>query len=81
MGILANYVKEYFAASTAEQLRIDWEELKKFKAQGPDMLDVLCHYNRDCYVATPIASDDSTVSMPELSVSYQDSNAELYMAA
>ncbi len=81
MGILANYVKEYLASSTGEQLRLDWEELKKFNAQGPDMLDVLCNYGRGSYIVTPLICDEPTVSLPEFSASFQDSDAELYMAA
>ena len=50
MGILANYVKEYFASSTVEQLRVDWAELKEFNAQRPDMLDVLSNYGKGPYV-------------------------------
>lgn len=81
MGILANYVKEYFASSTVEQLRVDWAELKEFNAQGSDMLDVLSNYGKGSYVVTPLVCDEPAVSLPEFSVSFQDSDAELYMAA
>lgn len=41
MGRLAEFAKEYFGNSTEEQLTRDWNELKAYNTQGPDILEVI----------------------------------------
>lgn len=47
MGKLTDFVKEYFATTPSEQLRQDWEELKAYNSQGPDILDVIGNYQTE----------------------------------
>lgn len=78
MGKLAELSLQYFSNTPAEQLREDWENLKKFNDHGPDMLAVLNNYGRGCgldfnysYFPEEIVL---TVSPEEFSTEYSDSN-------
>ena len=44
MGKLAASVINYLKTSSSEQLRKDWEDLKKYNENGPNILDVINNY-------------------------------------
>ena len=46
MGKLAKISLKYLTETPSEQLAKDWEELKKYNEQGPDILDVINNYGR-----------------------------------
>lgn len=61
MGILANMVIGYLTDTPSEQLSKDWEELKPYNAQGPDILDVISNYERETgsiLIESPLSPSD-----------------------
>lgn len=46
MGKLTEFIKDYFETTPEDKIRKDWEELKSYNEQGPDILDVINHYDR-----------------------------------
>ena len=75
MGVLTEFVKNYFATTPEEQLRQDWEELKSYNAQGPDILDVIDNYGQH--------QPDFLVTKLDISENYINNrdDMELYQAA
>lgn len=59
MGKLADKVLEYLNTTPSDQLHQDWEELKYYNTQGPNILDVISNYGRNTYTISipPMPSD------------------------
>lgn len=43
MGKLLDDVKKYLSESSSEQLKKDWEELKKYNDEGPNIEDIILY--------------------------------------
>lgn len=79
MGKLAELSLQYFRNTPSEQLKADWEELRKYNDAGPDMLAVLSNYGElwDTEVYYSSLSNNysiASVSVESLSGEYEDDN-------
>ncbi len=84
MGTLADKVLEYLESTPSEQLRRDWDELKQWNTQGPNILDVISNYGQGTIVLqTPLLSDAEKVQevKDDFPNSYNSSSKSLCMAA
>lgn len=62
MGKLADMVLGYLQNTPSEQLRKDWEELKHYNTQGPNIMDVISNYGRGTIVLkTPLLALEERV--------------------
>lgn len=75
MGKLTEYIKNYFETTPEDQLRQDWEELKVYNNQGPNIFDVINNYEQ---VATETSLDG--VSVP-ISLTPNYTESDLCLAA
>lgn len=84
MGKLAEIALQYFRTTPPEQLRQDWEDLKKYNEHGPDMMAVLNNYGRGCAFdfdySTPI-EDEYSLIIPFEEFPHEYTDTELWLAA
>ena len=81
MGKLADFVASYFDNTPEEVLEKDWDELKKYNEEGPDMIDVITNrgWSPAVIVSSASSGDTRSATIADFDTSYTEQ--ELFLAA